>query len=164
MFKDLTQATLRRRDGSRDFGRLARFWNDRWCGPWQLLELFPNLYEVAPVAGADERIENRWSWSLCWNRQLRPKELAEAEMLENLLLPLSLDSDTDDSRIWLRDKSLNYKVKKTYEHLVLRSHKVEHDEGKRTALRRLLGTAASSKFLVMAWRILSDGLPIRVAL
>lgn len=60
------------------------FLQDKWCGPWSLKELFPNLFAVAAdqygvFADAGQWVHNIRSWQLSWSRDLLAVE--EEEML-----------------------------------------------------------------------------------
>lgn len=136
-------------------GRQVKFWQDKWCGPWQLMELFPRLFELAAnqngsVADAGEWSGNRWSWQLSWCRQLLSEEQAEVQWLEDTLKPICPDRFREDIWLWMQDTSLKYKVKTTYEYLIAGHDEAVNDDGKRRVFRRLWSTVAPSKFLVHA--------------
>lgn len=105
-------------------GKKVKMWKVIWCGPWQLKELFPTLFEVAAdqnitVADAGEWRGSCWSWKWCWRKQLLPEEIMEAQLLEDTLRTISPERSNEDKWIWLRDKSKNYKVKTAYEYLIV---------------------------------------------
>lgn len=88
----------------------------------------------------------------------------EAALLENTLLPLQPVAETDDKWVWILDKSTGYKVNTAYQSLLTKTADTRPEEQESKLLKRLWGTAVPSKFLVLAWRILLDRLPARVAL
>lgn len=83
----------------------VRFWEDCWCSPWKLVELFPQLYAVSEaktgaVAEFGTWEGDQWQWKLSWPRQLSDEEEAGANMLLETLKPIGPDRDAADKWLW----------------------------------------------------------------
>lgn len=82
--------------------------------------------------------------------------------LADVLLPLQPVAGAADEWLWVSDKTAQYTVKSAYILLLLRCLEMFLTDEKTQILQHLWWTAAPSKFLVHALRVLLDRLPTRL--
>lgn len=113
----------------------------------------------ASVAAAGRWLGDGWEWQLSWRREMESVEQDEASQLADILKSLCPDRYREDKWVWLKDNSMIYKVKSAYEFLTETVSEIIEDEAQRKVLRRMWRTAVPSKYLVLVWRLMRDGLP-----
>ena len=105
-------------------GVKTRFWEDVWVGSMSFASLFPRLYRVslnsnsniASLVSWDS--ENYYSWNLLLCRDLNDSEIENFLGLMNLVGNCVFSRSSEDSRVWVGDKSGIFSSKSFFELLI----------------------------------------------